>query len=592
MKNRHIFTLSASAIMACAAWLPVLALDGARGGAYWNSSLRINSFRLPPPPPGAATEYLDLDCDGRYDAIKTVTHGDVPVLWLDDGGSGIREGDTEIAAVDACLLVDRNRDGRYDFVVKWLDDNGDGRADMQLVMEYPCEPTDQVWPNGHYMWVIDSQGDGIFNCIDWNTFKIEAWKRSGLSDFHLGYAGRKAFLKIHTSTDKMDDLRLNWENPFLFFDDDGDGLSERAVRFMVPRRRTGAEGAEPNTREYSQLATVCDWVSLAVDIDNDNAPGNEFDFDFSVAFMGPGFDYSGFSQKIKNRESMRGLPQADAFFPDPRFRNLEELVYPAHEDAWDCIFKMGKWNRFWFAYDEDDDCSRWERVEFYKPLDMFKVGTGKGGLDDNVQSDPSGDRGEWDDDGSGGGRLYVGAFDGRLHLLGAEWGAWRIDQDAEFFQGFNRTFQNRDPRRFATVKYSDTNSNGFFDTLEYDLDGDGKFEEKVSLAELGIDDRCDAIDMSGFNYSDVRKLGAEISEGMWKNALKAVAAAEECGLDTSWYAKLKTARSLREKYAKGWWLQFYIYKDLEDLLSRRGDSDGVARLRKAYYSGRWEDFLK
>ncbi|MBK7700235.1 MAG: hypothetical protein IPJ39_16665 [Saprospiraceae bacterium] len=37
----------------------------------------------------------------------------------------------------------------------------------------------------------------------------------------------------------------------------------------------------------------------------------------------------------------------------------------------------GLWQQCWIVFDEDDDCQRWERVEFYQPLDPFKVGAGK-----------------------------------------------------------------------------------------------------------------------------------------------------------------------------------------------------------------------
>lgn len=49
---------------------------------------------------------------------------------------------------------------------------------------------------------------------------------------------------------------------------------------------------------------------------------------------------------------------------DSRYRQLTELIYPDHDAAYDLIFSRGKWNRVNFVYDEDDDCSRWERVEF------------------------------------------------------------------------------------------------------------------------------------------------------------------------------------------------------------------------------------
>lgn len=560
---------------------------------YWNVGLQINTVRPPLPSSLEDVEYLDLNGDGVFDAIKTVSSKGIPMLWLDDGKNGINKGDFALPAVNSCLLVDRNNDGVYDFIVKWLDEDGDMKADLQLVAEYPLEPTDLVWPNGHYMWVIDTQHDGVFNCIDWQNFKINAWKKSGLSNFYLGYGGQKAFLKNHTSTDKMRDLRLNWENPFLFYDEDFDNLSEMAIRVMVPFKKTGKEGAKPNTKEYSQLGGNCDWLSLAVDLDNDNAPGNEFDFDFSICYIGDGFKYTDCVQRIKNLKAMRGMEEADKFFPDPRIRNLQELVYPDHRQVKELMYsKDAKWSKFWFVYDEDDDCSRWERVEFYKPLDVFKVGTNKGGLDDNVQSDPSGDRGEWDLNGDGGGFLYIAKFDGKFHLAGAEWGAWRIDQDAEYFRGFNRTFQNKDPKRFATILYEDSDKNGFFDTVKYDLDGDKVFEETVSLAELGISDICEKIDISKFSYADYLKLGAEMANRMWENAQELLLIAQKSGLDTSWYAKLAAANSIREKYSNGWWLQFYIYRDLRSMLVLKGETEKAEKLKKAYYSGDWSQFGK
>jgi hypothetical protein len=76
-------------------------------------------------------------------------------------------------------------------------------------------------------------------------------------------------------------------------------------------------------------------------------------------------------------------------------------------------------------------------VEFYELKDIFKIGTDKGGLDSNKQADALGDRGEFDMDNSGKGQLYIAPFDGRIYLYGAEWGAWRIDQTAFSYQGFD-----------------------------------------------------------------------------------------------------------------------------------------------------------
>ena len=105
----------------------------------------------------------------------------------------------------------------------------------------------------------------------------------------MDYSGQSAFLKIHAATYNMQDVRLNWENPFLFYDEDGDGLSEMAIRLVDSPKKVDAS-APANSFVNKQLTGNIDWVSIAVDMDNDNRPGDEFDFDFTLSFRGIGFD--------------------------------------------------------------------------------------------------------------------------------------------------------------------------------------------------------------------------------------------------------------------------------------------------------------
>lgn len=560
---------------------------------YWNQKLQIEPFRLPLPPVGYQVEYIDLNGDGKPDAIKSVTVNDTPILWLDDDGN-MKEGDIEGDMINDCLLIDRNKDGIYggqgDLIIDWVDTDDDGKADMQIVIEYPKKNTGEVWPNGHYMIMCDLDRDNIFNYINWNDFSLRCWDKNGVCDFYEDYSGQTMFMKIHTSTYDIKDLRLNWENPFLFYDEDGDGLTEMAIRF-VDSPKIKDRSKPSNSYVNRQLEGRIDWVSMAVDLDNDNAPGNEFDFDFTIGFQGKGFDYTDQVHKVNN---LRGMPEADKFFMDPRYRQLTEFLYPDHKSAKEMIFKRGEWSRVNFVYDEDDDCGRWERVEFYDPLDPFKIGWKNGGIDNNKQSDAAGDRGEWDMDNSGKGKLYVGKFDGRLHLYGAEWGCWRIDQNANYYQGWDRMWMgmDRQPGKFGTVKYTDKDDNGFFDYIEYDLDGDKKFEMTIDLKALGLDDRCELIDISTFKYKDYTSMMKKMSKSMWKNAMTAVQVAHKYNVQTLWYAKLMQALSVRQQYNNGYWLQFYIYKDLEHTFMQKGDQEKLKQLTVAYYSGNWKSMLK
>ena len=550
----------------------------------------IASFRMPLPPPGFKPKLEDLNGDGKPEAIYSMTGDSVPILWIDDDRD-MKWTDIEGDMDNDCLLIDRNKDGIYggdgDLVSDWVDSDNDGKADLQIVMDYPAVHATEVWPNGHVMILLDTDKDNIFNYIDWNTYQIKSWNKSGRAAFYTDYSGQSAFTKMHVATYNMGDLRLNWENPFLFYDPDKDGLSEIAVR-LLDSPSTKDEKASWNDYVNMQLEGVIDWVSISVDLDNDNAPGNDFDFDFTLGLRGGGFDYMDQVHVFKN---MRGLPEADKFFMDPRWRQMDELIYPDHKNAFDLIFNRGKWESAHFVYDEDDDCHRWERVEFYEARDPFKVGAGNGGLDHNTQADAAGDRGEWDMDCSGKGNLYISPLDGRLHLYGAEWGCWRVDQNTEYYQGWDRLWINKNPKKFATVKYTDKNGNGFLDYVEYDMDGDGKFEIVFDLKALGIDDRAKLIDVSSFTYRDYTKMMKRMSDGIWERAQTAVRVAHKYGLNTSWYAWWIEALSMREKYHRGYWLQYYLFQDLMNYGLRIGDKDLQQKLVVAYCSGNWKSLL-
>lgn len=552
---------------------------------YWNTSTSLTPFRISPAPIGFKPEYIDIDGDGDPDILKTVSKDNIPVMWIDDEDN-MKYGDIDGDSKGGCLLIDRNKDGIYggagDLIIDWIP-RGNGQPGMQLIADYPLTEKEKVWPYGHYMWVLDTDQDDVFNYIDWNTFQLKSWEHAGCCDFFPDYSGKSMFMKVHAATNRIEDIRLNWENPFLFYDQDNDGYSEMAIRLLDSFTFFNDSTKEENPRTLRYSGNI-DWVSIAVDWDNDNGPGNEFDFDFTLGFRGKGFNYMDQVHKI----DMHSLPGTDSFFLDPRFRHLKELIYTDHEKALPLIFNRGEWKQVYFVFDEDDDCNRWERVEFYDPKDPFKIGVNKGGIDNNSQSDPAGDRGEWDLDNSGKGKLYVSKFDGRLHLYGAELGYWRIDQTAAYYQGWDRRIIKREPTQFGTVKYEDTDNNGFFDKISYDLNGDTVFETVIDLKKLGMDDRCELIDISHFKYKDYTTLQKNVSEEIWKRSQLAEKVAETFKLNLNWYARWQHPHSNRERYHYGYWLQFYIYKDLENLFLRQENKAMLKKLNKAYYGANWE----
>jgi hypothetical protein len=246
------------------------------------------------------------------------------------------------------------------------------------------------------------------------------------------------------------------------------------------------------------------------------------------------------------------------------------------------------------VFDEDDDCARWERVEFYDPKDIFLTGRQKGGLDHNNQDDAAGDRCDFDLDGSGKGKMYISPMDGKIHLFGAEWGVWRVDQTGFFHQGFGGLYDRWRPERlqqqptvFPTILYVDQNGNGFADMVKYDLDGDRLFEDSVSLTALGIADTAQLIDPRTQNQKQIEALFTSLANQAWTAAQQAVQIAESQGLTTWWYSYYKTPRSTHERYSHGFWLGFYLYRDLRQVWKEQGRNSLVTALDKAYYSGNW-----
>jgi len=565
---------------------------------YWNRNTKLIPWRIEPVISNIS--YIDLDNDGDPDILKATINDSIPIMWIDDDDD-MKYGDTEGDTDNDCLLIDRNRDGIFggpgDFSIKWADENGDGKADIQLIVNNGGSDAINYFDwEADYIYILDSDKDNIMHFVDWNKIMMLAWEHSGQCNFFEDYHGNSQFMKMHASSFRIGDLRYNWENPFIFYDTDGDKLTEMAIRCVDTPKFRDKDSTKNGFDKWDKNIEVLfskkiDWISIAWDLDNDNAPGNEFDFDMSLNFKGTGFDYS---DQVHNFKHLKGLEAANKFLYDSRWRNISQLYYPDRSSAWDLIFKRGKWQECRFVFDEDDDCNRWERVEFYDPLDIFKIGKNNGGLDNNPQSDASGDRGEFDMDCSGNGQLYIGAFDGRIHLYGAEWGAWRIDQTAYSFQGFGGLYGRWDkgriqqePESFATVKYTDTDNNGFIDLIQYDLDGDKVFEEQVSLLELGIDDKRPLFKTSEKNYKDFNALFKKVADDMWNNSSLALKVAQKYHINTDWYAFYKHPLSMWQKYDYGYWLAFYIYRDLKYWAKTKGNSSLVTQIDKAYYSGNW-----
>ena len=556
----------------------------------------ITPFRIPLPVNPNDNVYIDLDDDGDPDVLESTIENGIHILWIDDDDD-MKTGDIEGDMDNDCVMIDLNNDGKYgsekDLIVDYIDLDNDDNADWQLIIDNNYKDNKGKWTS-HYIWFADLDKDGVFGYIDWNTFKFEGWDHTGRANFFTDYNGKSLMLKVHITSWNIENPEYSWENPFLFYDPDNDGLTEMAIRMVDEPKKFSDEKDSLIAWKFSGNISL---AQMTFDMDNDNGPGNELDYDMSLKFGGKGFDYSDQIHSIANKNIE---PNADKYFDDPRIRHLDKLIYTGHDNAMDLIFNRGKWDYCWFVFDEDDDCQRWERVEFYELRDPFKIGSKNGGLDNNPQADAAGDRGEWDMDFSGKGNLYLSPLDGKLHLYGAEFGYWRIDQNALYFQGWQgwrgnnlqpEDFENIEPSKFATIKYEDTDNNGFFDKIYYDMDGDTLFESDYSLLKNGIEDDAFVYKVKDLKYKDYKNIYKKMAGVMFDNAMDGVQVAEKYGLNTNYYSFLMHPKSLREKFNNGYWLSFYVYRDIVKLAKLRKDIYLEKKVNNAFHTTNWKSLL-
>ncbi|HYK22002.1 MAG TPA: hypothetical protein VEV42_14775 [Pyrinomonadaceae bacterium] len=559
---------------------------------------------------------LDIDHDGKPDILERWWNGK-RVRWLDENGDMLWT-DTRGDQVGDVMQIDKNGDGLYDsetdINIKWADNDGDGRADLEAFVTQGREWSNGHWnpADAHWMVFIDVEKDGVLGWLDWEKFDFgdDNWGYTGTTDWLPDYNGNALFLKVHRPPQSLPDPRLNWENPFAFYDFDGDGASEMAMRWLDAVPALDDKG-------MTNLSGVLSEAFVTFDLDNDSTKGNETDYDMSLRGAGgPGVPYRNFVHKYP---ALKGNPKFDGCFQWNNWRKIDELIYMPHEKSYDAFFTAG-WTSLYFVFDEDDDDHRWERVEMYYPMHGFggpkdidiystkrwrrsnfagenMAGPGeKPGLDGHPQSDSLGDRGEFDEDNSGGGKLYVGVFDRKLHLAGAEWGAWTVDKNAEFHGGVKTPSPKPwAPRVEEVVKYTDTDNNGFLDTVEYDYDGDRTIDLRVSLLDYRTaanphPDVVPLIDTRKEGWKGLNALFTTIANQSFQEGLMVYRAAWRRGLTTPEIDKLAFAATIGERYDHGYWLKEKIFREIRKKIRQnpRLEKD----LTRLYYTGQFDEYCR
>jgi hypothetical protein len=198
-------------------------------------------------------------------------------------------------------------------------------------------------------------------------------------------------------------------------------------------------------------------------------------------------------------------------------------------------------------------------------------------------------------------------FDRKLHLAGAEWGAWLVDKNAEFHGGVKTPSPKPlAPKVEEVVKYTDTDNNGFLDTVEYDYDGDRKIDFRFSLldyktAEQPHPDVTQLLDTHKLGWKGLNAVFTTMANQSWDEALLVYRAAWRRGLTTPEMDKLSSASSIGERYDHGYWLKEKIFRQIRIQLadskktntSRSKDFEALeSDLARLYYTGQFQEYAR
>ncbi len=549
--------------------------------AYANENELLKSELMKNKP--AEVIYKDVNGDGKPDILEAWWNGK-RCRWFDENGnmkSGDRRGDMFGDSLQVDMDGDGSYDGPEDMTVVWVDTDGDEMADLMTVAINPSakqmQQQDLKAKNSLYMHFIDLDKDGVNHYIDWQTFDFDAWRHTGGCNFSPDYSGNSIFLKVHLPPWALKDPRYNWENPFLFYDFDDDGCTEMSIRMVVSPKKESKVLVD-----YPGKVKTC---MVSMDLDNDSQVGREFSYDMTLQFGAKTGDELDYSDQVHSFPGLKAPAWVLPYYRYTNYREIDELIYTSHDRAYNMVMKKTNWAECDFQFDEDGDDHRWERVFVYENADPYEPRGGKNSMVSGPACDSLGDRVEFDSDFSGGGKLYIAPWDQKLHLYGAEKGAWLVDDGSYFGVSGNvpRISSHKEaPAPKEVVQYSDTDADGFIDLISYDYDGDKKIDLCIDLKKYNLP-KPQLIDPAAEKWAGLHETFNAMAKQSWADAQLLYRAAWRAGLTDPELDELAIASSTWEKYDHGYWLKMKLFRKLHAVLNE--EKTKQADLEKNFFTG-------
>jgi len=379
--------------------------------------------------------YMDRDGDGKplevwyIDAHPRHHDYNRPILVrvVDEDGDWGRNGEPDR---DSDLYVaDWHADGTVDAVIDYEDLDGDQDVDRMGMFFYDPQFGLRAW-----MFIDDGDDNRLAYDVDYTYYQEECQERS-----HFGGNDSVVSLYIEPGDGQWTPF---WENPFLFFDEDGDGIAEEAIR---------VEGKD-NLVHYLRWSFNVDPVA-----------GRTRDFDVSLTACAPGWTEqkgsgSDFNLRLDKTHTeslmVRGIPTGPILKRSAAREAMQSVTWARVLMTWDEINLNIAWNK------PDDQVPRWEGVIAAPSNEPGFIMPQVGG----PNCGPFNKRYELRLRPTGRNEFYFNPADQRLHLKYNDKTWLTVDYDG-------------DSKADMHYRWSDGNSDGVMDRLCVDVDGDERTDE-------------------------------------------------------------------------------------------------------------------
>ncbi len=332
-------------------------------------------------------------------------------------------------------LADWNADGIIDSAVDYTDLDRDQDVDEMSIYFY--QPKNEYFKEAvlRSWWGRDEGDDNLL----W--YDIAYTYDQSLCEYRCHFGGDEIFVAFALPL-KGKEWIPYWENPFVFFDHDGDGASEEVVRFC------GIERDIENIRH-------------SLDADNDSSKDNPRDYDVSISGWapgsrledgseGPGHSTLKFEPSSAEKVMLRGIPSSWYVSKSQTLGLVPQLSWVRRQLVWDEIDNNIDNQHHLSTYE------RWEGVITPETPYFKQIGGPNCGLV-NVRL-------EADLDKAGAPEVYYHPVDHRIHLTGADHAWMDIDTDFDF-------------KADMRYDYFDENKDGILDLWTFDTNLDGKPED-------------------------------------------------------------------------------------------------------------------